>query len=592
MVRRLATTVLLAGIFAAPALAQEKTVLTPGVLYERQIEFTRHGPVVMHVIEAPRPGGLYSLKPVLSNGVIAGRETVSSMQRRLSPVSTVAGVNGDLFAWADGRPSGMLMQGGVLQTPPMSGRSSLGIDATGALRVGRVQWFGTWQGAGQRRTINTLNAVPGPNGLSLYTPAWGTNTPIVDGATIAVIQPISPALPNADLTGPVVAVAQTPTSAIPPDAAVLVARGVAASKLLAEAVVGSNVTLRLLLKPDWVGVVEAIGGGPVLVRNGGPVFRPYEEFTTEQLLPRHPRTAVGQRADGSILLVAVDGRRPGYSAGMTNFELARAMARLGAVTATAMDAGGSTTMAFDGAVLNRPSDPGGEREVSEGLFVFYDGVHAPPATEPVLSFNGDGVSEKQDLSYKVVRPSTVSATLVAPDRSVRFSELLARQPGTYRYPFDAAAFGATPLEGRWHWVINATDDQGRQSAIDRGFWVNSTLGSIEVSPSLLALKPVGTPLQIELAIANRARVKLTIETPAGAVLRTLVRGTLNPGGFTYTWDGRDFTRTLVHSGSYVARVTTENAFGPMELAERFTVKRVAVPKPKRKSKRPVAKPRS
>ena len=54
------------------------------------------------------------------------------------------------------------------------------------------------------------------------------------------------------------------------------------------------------------------------------------------------------------------------------------MVRLGAVTASALDAGGSTTMAFDGKVLNRPSDPGGERAVADGLFVFYYGVQAPP----------------------------------------------------------------------------------------------------------------------------------------------------------------------------------------------------------------------
>ena len=56
------------------------------------------------------------------------------------------------------------------------------------------------------------------------------------------------------------------------------------------------------------------------------------------------------------MLVAVDGRQPGYSIGLTNSELAQALVRLGAVRAMGLDSGGSTTMAFDGAVLNRPSD--------------------------------------------------------------------------------------------------------------------------------------------------------------------------------------------------------------------------------------------
>ena len=88
---------------------------------------------------------------------------------------------------------------------------------------------------------------------------------------------------------------------------------------------------------------------------------------------------------------------------MTNFELAQQLVRLGAVTASALDSGTSTTMAFDGKLINRPSDPGGERGVADGLFVFYYGVQAPAPATDVLSPNGDGVDEAQQLSYKVVR---------------------------------------------------------------------------------------------------------------------------------------------------------------------------------------------
>ncbi len=81
----------------------------------------------------------------------------------------------------------------------------------------------------------------------------------------------------------------------------LVARGNAATKLQAEAQPGTVVTLRLILQPDWSVVSDAIGGGPVLVRDGVPVYRSNEAFTISQLAPRGPRTAVGQRADGGIV---------------------------------------------------------------------------------------------------------------------------------------------------------------------------------------------------------------------------------------------------------------------------------------------------
>ena len=153
---------------------------------------------------------------------------------------------------------------------------------------------------------------------------------------------------------------------IPPGGAVLLAKGAAATALSAEAPVTQLVTLRLLFKPDWPNVVAAIGGGPQIVRNGAAVFKAGELFTTSQLGPRVPRSAIGQLADGRIVLVAVDGGQPGYSVGMTNFELAQALVRLGAVTGMAFDSGGSTTMAFDGsppqqAVRARAPDRDGAR---------------------------------------------------------------------------------------------------------------------------------------------------------------------------------------------------------------------------------------
>ena len=96
-----------------------------------------------------------------------------------------------------------------------------------------------------------------------------------------------------------------------------------------------------------------MGGGPLLVENGEPVVSAGEDFTDDQLFGRHPRTAVGQLADGRIIFVTVDGRS-WFSIGLRISELAKEMARLGAVTAMAFDGGGSSTLAFDGRVLNRP----------------------------------------------------------------------------------------------------------------------------------------------------------------------------------------------------------------------------------------------
>jgi exopolysaccharide biosynthesis protein len=586
-VPRLACLVALAALLgltlAAPAFAQP-TQLFPGVSYESSIQFTAHGPVSVHVVRGPKPVGLYRLKPVLSNESIVLRETVSAMQRRLATQATSVGVNGDYFAPSDGRPSGIFLRDGILATPPNPARSSAGITLDGLLDVRRVSFRGTWRGTGQRRALNFLNKTPGTNGISLFTSDWGSSTPRIPGAFAAVLGSFPPATPNTDLAVPVTSTAPSASVRIHPGTAVLVARGNAAAKLQAEAQPGTVVTLRLILQPDWSVVSDAIGGGPVLVRDGVPVYRSNEGFTTSQLAPRGPRTAVGQRADGGIVLLTTDGRQPGLSVGMTNFELAQTLVRFGAVRGMGLDGGGSSTLAFDGTVLNSPSD-GRERAVSTALMLQYYGVYAPPPLEAVVSPNGDGVAERQELAYKLVRPSTVSVTLTAPDGSVAFQESGLREPGPYEVAFPpvpppppppepAPTEPLPPAEGRWTFTVSATDDQGLPSSTTRRFALNSTLGSLRVAPVRVVVRPTGGRADVLWAQARAARVKVTIETPEGVVVRTVTNATLQAGEQTVTWDGRAGNRKPVPGGRYVARVTATNELGSVALTQELTVRRV------------------
>ena len=76
---------------------------------------------------------------------------------------------------------------------------------------------------------------------------------------------------------------------------------------------------------------------------------------------KNPRTAIGQRADGAILLLAIDGRQEG-SLGADYEELAACMAEYGAVTAAAMHGGTSTQMVYNDELLNNPYSPTGPRK--------------------------------------------------------------------------------------------------------------------------------------------------------------------------------------------------------------------------------------
>ena len=115
---------------------------------------------------------------------------------------------------------------------------------------------------------------------------------------------------------------------------------------------------------------EAVGASTVLLR-GGIVEN--VGYTSDSKADRHPRTLVGARADGTLLIVAVDGRQSTLSNGATFSDLAMMMLELGATDAVNLDGGGSTTFitcAESGkySIRNSPSD-GSLRKVYNSLVV-------------------------------------------------------------------------------------------------------------------------------------------------------------------------------------------------------------------------------
>jgi exopolysaccharide biosynthesis protein len=121
------------------------------------------------------------------------------------------------------------------------------------------------------------------------------------------------------------------------------------------------------------GVWNTISFGPAIVEDGA-VVDGIEDVEVDTNVGNHsiqgdqPRTAIGVIDDNHYVFVVVDGRDPGYSKGATLTELADIMTGLGAMTAYNLDGGGSSTMYFDGSVINQPSN-GGERGTSDILYV-------------------------------------------------------------------------------------------------------------------------------------------------------------------------------------------------------------------------------
>lgn len=121
---------------------------------------------------------------------------------------------------------------------------------------------------------------------------------------------------------------------------------------------------------DWENMIYAedvLTAGPLMLVGGKDVEILMTPFNTN----RHPRSAVGKKADGSIVFVVVDGRTS-QSVGVSIPELAQIMKWAGCVDALNLDGGGSSTLVIGDRIVNRPCDNGkfdtaGERKVANVL---------------------------------------------------------------------------------------------------------------------------------------------------------------------------------------------------------------------------------
>lgn len=125
--------------------------------------------------------------------------------------------------------------------------------------------------------------------------------------------------------------------------------------------VGGKVTSKEQIKN--MEVLQGASFLPTLLKEG--VKQP---IPTEWANTRHPRTLIGHFTNGDLFFMVVDGRRDGWSIGVTLEEAQDKLLELNIRDAYNLDGGGSSTFYYDGKVLNKPSD-GRERRVTTNIVV-------------------------------------------------------------------------------------------------------------------------------------------------------------------------------------------------------------------------------
>lgn len=351
-----------------------------------------------------------SVTPIVTyGGALTDRSSVSNTAKALEEQGyrVVAGINGDFYNVNNGLPIGVVVTQGRLRSSD-GGYHAIGFRSDGTAILGKpaitmsVRYTaqdgageplyneageplydelgnpltgGTGQAAEKTLWPAALNKARTESGIYLYT--YDFNASHTTGATqpgVDVVCTIQEG--NLTLGGTtflkVERIAETEKEPTPlgPTHVVLSANAKAGEETLnalRSIPVGTVLTLALTpADPGWNDVQYAAGALYSLVENGAAASG----------LPTGaaPRTAVGQRYDGSLVFYTIDGRKSGHSIGATMDQVARRLIELGCVTALGLDGGGSTTLAVtkptDTAAerINQPSDRV-ERSVSNQIFL-------------------------------------------------------------------------------------------------------------------------------------------------------------------------------------------------------------------------------
>lgn len=356
----------------------DNQTIAPGVFY--QALQRQAPPTWVGVVRIPLPLlKELALVTELGGDRGLGRQPVSQIAARTQGQKgyVTAAINGDYFSMIattySGDPLGIHVQDRELVSLPTPNRSALVGLRDGRVLITRFRMDTLLQFPDSTTApLDGLNQPPPQSGWCLYTPIFGATTQTPPGTVEIIAIANLPLRPNTLLTATVQSVVETGNSTIPPNGVVLAATGKETAKAKTLPV-GATVQVVINLTPldasfDPRDVIWAIGGGPRLLRDEKISVECLEEgFPLRFAETKHPRTAVGLK-DDALLWVVVDGRQPGYSEGMTLYELADFLLRAGCKDAVNLDGGGSSALFVRGSVVNRPSD-GRERPVANALLL-------------------------------------------------------------------------------------------------------------------------------------------------------------------------------------------------------------------------------
>lgn len=310
----------------------------------------------------------------------------------------VGGVNADFFVMSSGVPIGLVINEGTLISSD-AWQYAVGFKPDGTAVLGRPTM--SMQIAGQSGTVsvsyfNKTRTTAGAYLLdrnydsSTHFTAHGTNiilervddTPVTVGGTVKM-KVINKGTGNGALT-------------ITDKQMVLTKSDGADVPSWVDFEIGEEVTLSVRASDTNWGEVQYAVGGKLLI-DGGVVTTAGIDAASSL----RARSAIGVKADGTVVLYEIDGNQSSHSAGLTAAELGSELLALGCVRAICLDGGGSSAMALrqpgdaSATLASKPSD-GSQRACANYIFFIsqnaYDGVTARAVLTPDYRYMLPGAS--------------------------------------------------------------------------------------------------------------------------------------------------------------------------------------------------------
>ncbi|MBE7031910.1 MAG: hypothetical protein E7401_02990 [Ruminococcaceae bacterium] len=315
--------------------------------------------------------------PTITNGsALYGMTAISNEVSRLEGqgLDIVGGSNADFFSTQTGVPMSNAIVDGKILTKDASGQDAIGIMPDGTPFISYFSLNSVLiREDGSEINIYNINKYRQPYAVYMMTRDFSTETRNTTEGIDVILGEIEGEMKIGTKMTAVVEAINTETASVPiPEGKIVITIDAKAPAEFLDPIksltVGEKVTISLSANGDkrWSDVALGMGsvGGRLLI-NG--------EVNPNLSAGAAPRTAIGIKKDGSIILYTIDGRQEGHSYGVQLKTLAKRMLELGCVEALNLDGGGSTQMVVQlpgnekTELINKPSD-GNERKVSTFFF--------------------------------------------------------------------------------------------------------------------------------------------------------------------------------------------------------------------------------